>query len=364
MESTDRGATQRRDAFADRLLRSTAGAFDIITVYLGDQLGYYRALAEHGPLTSPELAARTATNERYAREWLEQQTVAGILEIEGAPEEPEHRRFRLPPGHDEVLADGESLNYLAPLAQLVMGAIYPLASVLDAYRSGRGVPFEAYGRDLREGQARMNRAMFLQQLGQEWLPAIPDLHARLQSDPPARVADVGCGAGWSSIGIAKSYPRVLVDGYDLDPASIAMAQDNALQAGLAGRVRFHLRDAADPQLASRYDLVAVFEALHDMSNPVAALRAMRALAREGGAVLVVDERVGEAFTPSGEGVEWMMYGWSVLHCLPVGLSGQPSAATGTVMRPPTLRRYAREAGFTEVDILPIDHLFFRFYRLR
>jgi len=205
--------------------------------------------------------------------------------------------------------------------------------------------------------------MFLQQLGQEWLPAVPDIHARLQADPPARVADIGCGVGWSSIGIAQAYPKVRIDGYDLDEPSIELAQANLREANLNGRVTFQVRDAGDSALAGQYDLVTAFECVHDMSDPVGVLRTMRRLANETGAVVIVDERVGDTFTPTGNEVEWMMYGWSVLHCLPVGMADQPSTGTGTVMRAGTLRRYAQEAGFHEVEVLPIDNFFFQFYRL-
>jgi 2-polyprenyl-3-methyl-5-hydroxy-6-metoxy-1,4-benzoquinol methylase len=356
-------ATERRDAFVERLLESASGAMSIFTVHIGDQLGFYNVLAEDGAVTPSELASRTGTHERYVREWLEQQTVAGILEVEDHLVGPSERRFYLPAGHDEVLTDRDSLNYLSPLAQLIAGVVKPMSRVLEAYRTGGGVTFEEYGADLREGQARMNRAMFLRELGQKWLPSIPEIHARLQADPPARVADFGCGAGWSSIGIAKSYPKVHVDGLDLDVPSIEMARANAEEASVADRVRFQVRDAGDSELAGKYDLVTAFECVHDMSDPVTALRTMRRLAKENGSVIIVDERVGESFTPTGNEVEWLMYGFSVLHCLPTGMVEQPSAATGTVMRPDTLKRYAHEAGFRQVEILPIDHFFFRFYRL-
>jgi 2-polyprenyl-3-methyl-5-hydroxy-6-metoxy-1,4-benzoquinol methylase len=358
-------AADSRDALVERLLQSTSGAFDIFTIHIGDRLGLYEVLADDGPLTSVELSNRTGTNERYMREWLEQQTVVGILAVEDAEMPARERRFYLPVGHEEVLVNRDSLDYLAPLTQLVAGAVSPLSTVLEAYRSGRGVPFAAYGDDLREGQARMNRAMFLRQLGEEWLPSIDDVHARLESDPPARVADVGCGYGWSSIGIAKSYPRVLVDGIDVDEPSIERARLNIAEASpsVRSRVRFQGRDAGDPALAERYDLVTAFECVHDMSDPVAVLRSMRRMVKEDGAVIIVDERVGDSFTPNGNEVEWLMYGFSVLHCLPVGMVDQPSAATGTVMRTGTLERYAREAGYSGVEVLPIDHFFFRFYRL-
>jgi 2-polyprenyl-3-methyl-5-hydroxy-6-metoxy-1,4-benzoquinol methylase len=356
--------TRQTEAFLDRILESTAGAFNIFTMYIGDRLGFYRALAEGGPSTCAELAARTGTNERYAREWLEQQTVAGILAVEDVDIAPEARRFSLPPAHAEALVESDSLNYLAPLARMVVAAGHPMESILKAYRNGGGVPYREYGAEFREGQAEINRAMFLKQLGTEYIPSIPDIHTRLQSDPPARIADIGCGAGWSSIGMASAYPKVRVDGYDLDQPSITLAQANAKAAGLNGRVKFQVRDAGDPTLAGRYDLVTAFECVHDMSEPVKALKTMFNLAAENGAVVVMDERVGDSFTAKGNEVEWMMYGWSVLHCLPVGMADQPSVATGTVMRTDTLRKYAEQAGFCDIEILPIDNFFFRFYRLK
>ena len=336
---------------------------DVFSVYIGDRLGFYDALAVHGGLTSSKLASRTDTQERYVREWLEQQAVAGILDVDDSGAEAKARLYTLPAGHAEVLTDRDSLNYVAPLARLVAGAVRPLPALLEAFRSGGGVPYADYGEDLREGQAAMNRPSFLRELPGEQLPSITDLHARLQADPPARVADIGCGAGWSSIGMAKGYPKVLVDGLDLDEPSIRLARANAAEAGVADRVSFEARDAADPALREKYDLVTAFECIHDMSDPVGALRAMRGLASETGVVLIVDEKVAESFMGEGDELDRFMYGFSVLHCLPVGMADQPSAETGTVMRPDTLRGYAREAGFSGVEILPVESFFFRFYRL-
>ncbi|MCC7446381.1 MAG: class I SAM-dependent methyltransferase [Anaerolineae bacterium] len=354
---------QQRDTFVERLLKATAGVFDIFTLYIGVQLGFYRALHDGGVLTSAELAARTHTHERYVREWLEQQTVAGILEVEDERLDAANRRYCLPAGHIEVLIERDSLNYLAPLAQLVVGVTHPLVQILDAYRTGGGVPLSAYGTDFREGQAGINRPAFLNQAAQEWLPTMTDVYARLQADPPARVADIGCGFGWSSIGIAQHFPKVRVDGFDFDEPSIIAARANAEQSGVADRVRFHVHAVGDGHLDGPYDLVTAFECVHDMSQPVAALRAMRRMVGDRGAVLIADERVGDTFTAKGNDVEWMMYGWSVLHCLPVGMAEQPSAGTGTVMRADTLTQYATEAGFSRVEVLPIDNFFFRFYRL-
>jgi SAM-dependent methyltransferase len=360
---TTTDANRERDRLIERLMRATGGMFEIFTTYLGDRLGLYRALAEGGPGTPAELAGRTGTNERYVREWLEQQTVIGTLQVDDAGAAPSERRYWLPAGHVEVLVERDNPNYLAPLAQLMVGTVYPLPAILDAFRTGGGVPFGEYGADLREGQGGMNRAAFLQLLGREWLPSIPDVHARLQADPAARVAEIGAGVGWASIGLARAYPKVWVDGYDLDAPSVALARDNAREMGVSDRVQFAVRDAAAPASAGSYDLVLAFECIHDMADPVAALRAMRDLAGEGGVVIVMDERVGESFAARNENTEWFMYGFSVLHCLPVGLADRPSAGTGTVMRPETFRRYAIDAGFRGIAILPIDNYFFTFYRL-
>ena len=154
-----------------------------------------------------------------------------------------------------------------------------------------------------------------------------------------------------------------VDGFDLDEPSIELARANALQAGVADRVSFHARDAADPTLTGRYDLVTFFECLHDMSRPVEALATARRLLAEGGTVIVMDERTAETFTAPGDEMERFFYAASVLCCLPAGMAEQPSAATGTVMRPDTVRRYARQAGFRDAEVLPIEDPFYRFYRL-
>jgi 2-polyprenyl-3-methyl-5-hydroxy-6-metoxy-1,4-benzoquinol methylase len=198
-----------------------------------------------------------------------------------------------------------------------------------------------------------------------WLAAVPDIDARLRAEPAARVADVACGTGWSSLAIARAYPLVQVDGFDLDEESIRLAQTNPAESEpeLEGRVRFEVRDAASLQRAA-YDLVTVFEAVHDLARPVEVLRALRALLADDGSVVIADERAAERFTAPGDDVERVFYVWSVLHCLPVGMAEQPSAGTGTAMRPDTLRAYAEEAGFGEFEILPIENDFWRFYRLK
>jgi 2-polyprenyl-3-methyl-5-hydroxy-6-metoxy-1,4-benzoquinol methylase len=347
-----------RDAFAERLLNATIASMDVFSVHIGDRLGFYAALAT-SPASAMQLAERTGTHERYVREWAEQQAVTGILRVDLSGAEAV---FSLPPEHAEVLLDADSLNYVAPIARLIVGATSPMAAILEAYRTGGGVPYADYGTDLREGQGDINRPSFLYELAQSWIPGMPDVLARLRA-PGARVADIGAGAGWAAIGVAKEFPSASVDALDLDPASVELARANALAAGVADRVTVSLRDAADPALAHQYDLVMILEALHDMSRPVEALAAARALLREGGAVLIADERVADAFSGKSDDIERLMYGWSIFHCLPAAMAEQPSAATGTILRESTLRDYARQAGFSNVEVLPVEHLFFRLYRL-
>jgi 2-polyprenyl-3-methyl-5-hydroxy-6-metoxy-1,4-benzoquinol methylase len=357
-------ADERRDALVGKLFMGGIEALDLLSVYLGDQLGLYRELADRGALTPGELAGAAGIHERYAREWLEHQAASGILDLHEDSDDPSARRFLLPEGHDEALLDGDSLNYIAPLGQLVVALALPIHEVLRAYREGDGVPYEAYGRDAHEGQARMSRPLYLNLLGHEWLPAATAIHERLLADPPARVADLACGGGMSSIAMARAYPKVHVDGLDLDAPSIELANKNlADNPDVAGRVEFHHRDAADPGLSGQYDLVTIFEALHDMSYPVRALEAARGLLAEGGSVFVGDERTADRLeAPAGE-VERLLYGASVLHCLPVGMVGEGAAGTGTVMRVETVQRYAAEAGLGGFEVLPIEHDLYRFYRL-
>ena len=358
VDQTDASAT----GFADRVFTSALGAFETLSIHLGDRLGWYRALVEHGPLDPPALAAATGTHERYAREWLEQQTVYGILTVDDATAAASERRYALPAEHAEVLTDTTSLDYLAPLARMIAGAAMQLGSLLDAYRTGGGVSWEELGDHVRDAQGDINRPWFDQRLAGA-LASVPELHAVL-SRPGARIADVGCGHGWSAIAVAQAYPTARVEGFDIDGPSVAAARRHAGAAGVADRVRVHHVAGEGLPEESVFDAAFVFEAVHDMPRPVEVLAAMRRAVRDDGAVVIMDEAVAPEFAPDGDDVERIMYGYSIFMCLPDSLSTPGSVGTGTVMRQSTLERYAREAGFAGIEELPIEGFAsFRFTRL-
>jgi len=345
---------------AERLRHDMVCALELFTVYLGERLGLYRALAADGPATSAELAARTGVAERYAREWLEHQAASGLLEVDIPAAGPLTRRYRLPAAHVPVLADPDDVRYRAFNGVEIVRAGRGLPQLAEAFRTGGAPPALPWA---PEGRADYNRAVYLNLLGTQWLPAIAGVDQRLRSEPAARVADLACGTGWSSIAMARAYPLVRVDGFDLDPDAIAAARHNAEQAGVSGRVAFAVTDASGHGWSGRYDLVTIFEGLHDMSRPVDALRIARGMLARSGSVIIADELVEDEFTAPASELERYHYGWSVVSCLPAAMGDPRSSATGAVMRPATLRRYAHEAGFASVEVLPLETETWRFYRL-
>jgi 2-polyprenyl-3-methyl-5-hydroxy-6-metoxy-1,4-benzoquinol methylase len=352
------------DELVGRLFEASVGMFDVMSVHLGDRLGLYRVLHEQGPATPGELAARAAIDVRYAREWLEQQAVTGILDVDRVDVPAAERRYQLPDAYVDPLINRDSPWSIAPLGRSVVACALAVPQLIQAFHSGGGVDWSAYGPDMIEAQGDFNRPWLVNSFGSEILPSIPQIHELLVADPPALVADVACGVGWAAIAIARAYPNVRVDGFDLDPLSIELAAENAQAAGLSDRVSFRVRDAADPATTGRYDLAVIVEAVHDMAHPVEVLAAVRQMLRPNGSLLVADEKTGDAFTaPAGE-LERMFYGFSVFSCLPGAMGERPTAATGTVIRASTMQDYAAKAGFRGFERLDEPALeTLRFYRV-
>ncbi|MFC5008451.1 class I SAM-dependent methyltransferase [Dactylosporangium cerinum] len=352
---TDAGTDTGTMDLTERLLGQLLAGTELFSVHLGIQLGLYRVLHEHPGATDAVLAERAGIDRRYAREWLEQQAAAGYLQCTSLAE----RTFRLPDGAADVLLDPAHPASGVGLVTVFAGVAQALPALAEAYRTGGGVPYAAYGSFTRDGIAAMNLPGFRHSLAQEWLPALPDVVERL-TKAPARVMDLGCGAGASTLALAEAFPRAAVTGVDLDEESIADARRAAAAAGLADRVTFLRQDAAAAE--GDYALVTIFEALHDMGDPVGVLRTVRGLLAPGGVLLVADEKVADEFTAPADEIERLQYAFSVLHCLPATMAEHPVEAAGTALRAPTVARWAAQAGFAST-VLPIEHDFWRFYRL-
>jgi 2-polyprenyl-3-methyl-5-hydroxy-6-metoxy-1,4-benzoquinol methylase len=349
--------TQSLDA---RLIDQTVGALEMFGVFLGDRLGLYAALRDAKESTAPELARRCGIHPRYAQEWLEQQAVAGVLVCDDASAAPTARAYRLPGEHAPVLTDPRHPAYVAPLARMLAGIGSVLEEVADAYRSGGGVAYARYGASFRHGQGGINRPAFETSLVESWIPAVPGLTATLADG--GRIADLGCGQGWSAIAAARAFPNATVLGIDADAASIEDARRHASAAGVP--VRFECCDADALAGFGPFALVLLLEVLHDLARPVVVLGAARRALAPDGVLLVADEKVASAFQAPGDVLERMMYGWSISHCLPTQMVDAPSAALGTVLREDTVRELAQRAGFARIEALDVDGGFFRIYALR
>ena len=348
------------EEFAGKLFMDCLSAMELANVELGVRLGLYEALAGTGPTTAAELANAAGIAERYAQEWLEQQAVAGVVEVDDVTQPSSARRFILPNAHAHVLTDDDSEACMKPCAAVVPWLGKVVDMMAEEFRRATGIAFGDFG--VHDVQAAFTRPVFVNHLVQNWLPALADVQSKLTAGQPVRIAEIGCGEGLAAITIAGAYPNAEIDGYDLDVTSIATARKHADDAGLTGRARFEVRDAADPAIRGDYDLVMAIEMLHDMPDPVGILRTMKRLAGDRGAVLVVDERAEDAFAVPASEMERFFYAFSTLHCLAVSLQ-EGGAGTGTVIRADTVRGYAVEAGFLSVDVLDVEHPQFRLYRL-
>jgi len=266
-------------ALGERILDEVNAGMSCLNLYVGHRLGLFRALQGAGDVTPADLTALTGYDERYLREWLECMAVNGYIDHEA-----ETDSFSLPPEHAAVLADDEHPGYASPFVCWIPSLASVVPQLMDAFSSGGSVPYEDYGVDTLEAVGTGNKAMFVNDYATKWLHAMPDVESRLKAG--GRVADIGCGVGWSSICLAQAFPVVTVHAVDLDPESISLARANAKAAGVADRISFQAADAEEAPLEGPYDLITAFECIHDMAHPVAALKRMHGLVADDGAVLV------------------------------------------------------------------------------
>jgi SAM-dependent methyltransferase len=316
-------------------LGATLGA---ALVVIGDQLGLYRAMADGVPVLPAELADRTDTTERYVREWLCAQAAGGYIEYDATT-----RRFRLPPEHALALADETSPYFLCGAFQGMTSLVRDEPKIRAAFRSGSGVSWHEHHHDLFEGTERFFRTSYNAHLIGEWVPALDGVEDRLKTG--ASVADVGCGLGASTILMAQAFPRSTFVGFDFHDESIRLATERAAAAGLTGRVRFEVAPAK--QFPGRdYDLVAMFDCLHDMGDPIGAARHVRDVLRPDGTWLIVEPYAADAVEDNLNPVGRVYYSASTLACTPASLAQEVGLGLGAQAGEARLRDVAITGGFT------------------
>jgi len=323
-----------------RLLGAMTGAATTAMVAVGDQLGLYRALADGGPATHEELAARTCTAPRYLREWLSQQAAAGFLayrESDG--------RYVLPAEAAVVLAHEASPAFLAGGATITRGWFAGIDRLAEAFRSGDGIPWHEQHPAVFEGTERFFRPGYTASLTTEWVPALPGVADRLAAG--GRIADVGCGHGVAAILLARAYPQASVHGYDFHDRSIQVARQRASQAGLGGRIRFEALDASSYP-ADGFDLICLLDTLHDLGDPGAALAHARKALAPDGAVLVVEPNAADEYAANlASPMAALSYAASTFQCTPAALAQPGGVALGAQAGPGVVRQLAEDAGFSQ-----------------
>ena len=305
-------------------------------VVIGDRLGLYRAMAGAGPLTSGELAERTGTSERYVREWLSAQAAAGYLSYGG------DGRFTLPDEHAIPLTDESSPACVIGAFEIALGAVQATDRIADAFLTKDGLSWADHDPHVHTGCERFFRPGYVNYLTTEWIPALDGVQGRLEQG--IRVADVGCGHGASTIHLATSYPRSTFLGADPHRESVDAARKHAAAAGVADRVTFEQTTAKG--LEGTYDLIAFFDCLHDLGDPVGALASARDRLGTGGTVLVVEPMAADDVADNLNPVGAAYYGLSTLLCTPNALAQEATAALGAQAGEARLRDVAREAGYT------------------
>ena len=325
-------------AFVFRAVDEVGATLNAALVVLGDKLGYYRDLAAHGPTTPTELAQRTGTAEPYAREWLNAQAAGQYLTYD-----PASGRYTLPPEQAIALTVEDSPAFLPGFFQIALGTVHDLDHILDAARAGAGFGWHEHVSDVHVGCERFFRPSYNAHLIAEWLPALDGVVPRLEQG--IAVADVGCGHGASTILRAQAFPRSRFVGYDYHPESIAVARQRAVDAGVSDRATFEVAPAqALP--GTGYDLITMFDCLHDMGDPVGAAEQVRAALTPGGTWMVVEPMAGDHVEDNLNPVGRAYYGFSTLLCTPASLSQDVGLALGTQAGPARIRDVATAAGFT------------------
>jgi len=325
-------------AFVFRAVDEVGAALNSALVVMGDQLGYYRSMAEHGATTPAELAERTGTDEHYAREWLNAQAAGSYVGYD-----PETQRYALSPEQAIALTDETSPAFVPGLFQIAHGTMRDTPAILEAARSGTGYGWHQHNTDVHVGCERFFRPGYLANLVDAWLPALDGVVEKLQNG--GRVADIGCGHGASTILMAQAFPGSSFVGSDYHRESIDTARERAREAGVTDRIRFEAADATAVD-GEGYDLITMFDCLHDMGDPVGAAHHVREVIADDGTWMIVEPAAGDNVEDNLNPVGRVYYGFSTLLCTPASLSQEVGRALGTQAGPARIRDVVNTAGFS------------------
>ncbi len=337
IDTTTQVDSDKLMAFVLRAVEEAGAALNCALVVMGDRLGYYRALVEHGASTPAELAERTDTGEAYAREWLNAQAAGSFVAYD-----PETGRYHLTPEQAVALTDETSPAFVGGLFQIAHGTARDAAQVFQAAAAGDGVGWGEHNSDVHEGCERFFRPTYLAHLVDDWIPALDSVAGKLVGG--AAVADVGCGHGASTILMAQAFPASSFHGTDYHGASITTARERAQQAAPNARISFEAA-AADAFTGGPYDLVTMFDCLHDMGDPIGAARHIRKVIAEDGTWMIVEPAAGDHVEDNFNPIGRAYYGFTTLLCTPSSLAQPVGLALGTQAGPARIRVVVTAAGF-------------------
>ena len=324
-------------SFVFRAVDEVGATLNAALVVMGDKLGLYRALAGAGPLTPAEVADRTSTAERYVREWLNAQAAGGFVEYD-----PASGRYTLLPEQAVALTDDTSPAYLPGFFQLAVGSVLDSPRIVDAAKTGAGIGWHDHGHDVHDGCERFFRPGYNAHLVDEWLPALDGVITKLEHG--ASVADVGCGHGASTVLMAEAFPTSTFVGFDYHEGSIATAAARAARAGVGDRIRFEA-SASTSYDGVGFDVVTMFDCLHDMGDPVGAARHVHQSLAQDGTWMIVEPTAGDRIEDNLNPVGRAYYGFSTLLCTPSSLSQEVGLALGAQAGEARIRDVVTTAGF-------------------
>jgi SAM-dependent methyltransferase len=329
------------EQFAHQVIGDMGAAMSAVLIRIGDRLGLYRALADGSPVTSVELAEKTRLAERYVREWLHNQAAAGWVTYDPGPS-----TFTLPAEHALLLADDNSPSYMLGGFDVVASAWADEETLTEAFRTGNGIGWHQHDTRLFTGTERFFRPGYQANLVSSWLPAtdgvVEGLHRGIA------VADVGCGFGAATLLLATAYPNSTVVGFDYHDASIAAARARAADAGVGSNVAFEVAAATD--FPGRYDLICMFDCLHDMGDPVGAARHVRQALRPDGVLLLVEPAAADHPQDNHHALGRLFYACSTAICMPGSLAQDGQAGLGNQTGTRRLTEILTDAGFTRVTV--------------